>query len=215
MLSLLGSLVGGLLGRSAQDRANDANIYAAQNQVRWRVADAQAAGINPLAALGMSPVGPIAQPVTALGDAVGAGVRDYAARRSAARSERLAEDLLRSQIRATDAQTLDTLAQAQSRSVNQAARAAAIGGAAPTLNVVSDPLGGSYVVDPRTTAAGEIGSQYGMIAMEAHGFPSWIRDGALSWSDPLGERFSDPVRPRRRPGGLGRAILPSRFSTRR
>lgn len=50
-----------------------------QNQIQWRVADAKKAGIHPLAALGMSPIGNAA-PATGsvMGDAV-AGVADAAA----------------------------------------------------------------------------------------------------------------------------------------
>lgn len=51
-----GSVVGGLLGQSASAQANEQNYQAqkefAQNGIRWRVADAKAAGLHPLAALG-------------------------------------------------------------------------------------------------------------------------------------------------------------------
>lgn len=51
-----GSVVGGLLGQSASAQASAQNYAAqkefAQNGIRWRVADAKAAGLHPLAALG-------------------------------------------------------------------------------------------------------------------------------------------------------------------
>lgn len=47
--------------RRSQERANQANEDYAKNQVSYRVADANRAGIHPLAALGMSDVGPMAQ----------------------------------------------------------------------------------------------------------------------------------------------------------
>lgn len=53
------NLVGGLIGASESRRAAERNANLqrefAQHGVRWRVQDAQAAGIHPLAALGMSP----------------------------------------------------------------------------------------------------------------------------------------------------------------
>lgn len=63
LISALGSLAGGLFGRSAAKDAQQAqqqmaaqNIQLqqefAQNGIQWRVADAQKAGIHPLAALG-------------------------------------------------------------------------------------------------------------------------------------------------------------------
>ena len=51
-----GSVVGGLLGNAASAQASEQNYQAqkefAQNGIRWRVADAKAAGLHPLAALG-------------------------------------------------------------------------------------------------------------------------------------------------------------------
>lgn len=53
-----GSVVGGLLGNAASAQASQQNYQAqkefAQNGIRWRVADAKAAGLHPLAALGAS-----------------------------------------------------------------------------------------------------------------------------------------------------------------
>lgn len=50
------SLLGGIFGQSSASKANKANLKAqkefAQNGIRWKVADAQAAGLHPLAALG-------------------------------------------------------------------------------------------------------------------------------------------------------------------
>lgn len=58
-------IIGGIAGMNQQDRANQAQIDMAykqiemakefaQNGIRWRVADAEAAGLHPLAALGAS-----------------------------------------------------------------------------------------------------------------------------------------------------------------
>lgn len=60
LISAGASLAGGLLSARSTSRANAANEAlqrdAAQNQVQWRVADANKAGVSPLVALGMSPV---------------------------------------------------------------------------------------------------------------------------------------------------------------
>lgn len=60
LISAGAGLIGGLLGNKANAKANDQNAAlqkeAAQNQVQWRVADANKAGVSPLVALGMSPI---------------------------------------------------------------------------------------------------------------------------------------------------------------
>lgn len=56
IISGLGSLAGGLFGQSSQSRQAESQAELqkefAKNSIRWRVADAKAAGIHPLAALG-------------------------------------------------------------------------------------------------------------------------------------------------------------------
>lgn len=56
IISTVGNLLGGLLGRQSQSEANAQNIALqkqfAQQGIRWRVEDAKAAGIHPLYALG-------------------------------------------------------------------------------------------------------------------------------------------------------------------
>ena len=56
MLNFLGSiaapLIGGLFNNRRQDQQSDLQREFAQNGIRWKVADAEAAGIHPLAALG-------------------------------------------------------------------------------------------------------------------------------------------------------------------
>ena len=60
LISAGSSLLSGLLGSRATKEANKDNAAlqkeAAQNQVQWRVADANKAGVSPLAALGMTPI---------------------------------------------------------------------------------------------------------------------------------------------------------------
>ena len=58
IISAGASLLGGAIGRNSQKNANENNAALqkefAQNSIRWKVADAEAAGIHPLAALGAS-----------------------------------------------------------------------------------------------------------------------------------------------------------------
>lgn len=56
--AVLPSIAGGLLGKKSQEDANERNYQMqkefAQNSIRWKVADARAAGVHPLFALGAS-----------------------------------------------------------------------------------------------------------------------------------------------------------------
>lgn len=56
LISAGASLLGGLLGKSSQEKANEQNIALqkefAQNSIQWKAADALKAGIHPLYAMG-------------------------------------------------------------------------------------------------------------------------------------------------------------------
>lgn len=81
-----GNIIGGFMAQDAQRSANKANARQAeadrmmqrefaQHGVRWKVADARAAGISPLVALGMNPISASpsaigAAPETGMADAV-------------------------------------------------------------------------------------------------------------------------------------------------
>ncbi|MEM2002536.1 MAG: hypothetical protein QXT77_07835, partial [Candidatus Methanomethylicaceae archaeon] len=73
LIGAAGSLLGGLFGSSAKKQEVAYQREFAQHGVRWRVADAQAAGIHPLAALGANL--PSYQPV-GLGDDLARGFSD-------------------------------------------------------------------------------------------------------------------------------------------
>lgn len=64
IVSAVGGLAGGLLSAKSQRSANAANAAMqkefAQNGIRWKVADAKAAGLHPLAALGAQTMSPSA-----------------------------------------------------------------------------------------------------------------------------------------------------------
>lgn len=81
ILGAIGSVVGGLFGKSAQDKQMEMQKQYAQNRVQWTAADARKAGIHPLAALGgagapsYTPIGgnPIGQGIAAGAAQLGKG----------------------------------------------------------------------------------------------------------------------------------------------
>ena len=127
------SLFGSFFNRNENRRATSLNNAEARRQfnevqhrtVQNRVADARAAGISPLAALGISPVNPnahfipgqpasgssIGEGLALAGDAVAKGVESSSA--TAKTAQALAARLTASQIKATDAQALKSEAEAQ------------------------------------------------------------------------------------------------------
>lgn len=127
--SIGGSIVSGLFGASAAKKAQQRE----DTSIQRRVADAKAAGIHPLAALGAS-----VNPVTAIpstGSAIGEGIKELSS--TVGEKAQLENDLLRSQIRQTDAAT--SVAAATSRSLIAQAEAKTRGALdeGPDL---SDPL---------------------------------------------------------------------------
>jgi len=55
LLGLAGSVVSGILGNRQANKQMDMQKEFAQEGVQWKVADAKAAGVHPMAALGMQP----------------------------------------------------------------------------------------------------------------------------------------------------------------
>lgn len=121
------NILGGILGRSSNEdqmaKNRQMQMDFAQHGIQWKVEDAKAAGIHPMAALGASTMSPAIQTMQ---DPLGSGVaaagqdisRAVAAGASAEQKEvakvlaaqtvernSLQNDLLRSQIRRMDAQT--------------------------------------------------------------------------------------------------------------
>jgi len=128
--SIGGSIVSGLFGQSAAKKAQQRE----DTSIQRRVADAKAAGIHPLAALGAS-----VNPVTAIpstGSAVGEGIKELASS-IPKESENLQNELLRAQIRNTDAQTSVAAATSRSLIAEAAAKTRGVLDQGPDL---SDPL---------------------------------------------------------------------------
>lgn len=105
------NLLSGMMGKDAQEDANAQAKEAAQMGIRWRVADAKAAGLHPLFALGGGAATYSPAPVTAMADAIGRMGQDLsrAAGAQTTPSEKEARDLqlqlVRSQIAESDART--------------------------------------------------------------------------------------------------------------
>lgn len=179
-----GALVGGLFGRSSQRRAERAAERQFATRIQTTVADAKAAGIHPLAALGAS-TGPMPAMVNSgspMGDAIGsavAGLGDaygqYRARKDqekadagmAAESEARV-GLLRAQTRQADAEAAATAAEAQSRTMVAAARAGSVGATTRSPTQPPRDYGGGERTDPfglrannRLPDASRVTSRYG------------------------------------------------------
>lgn len=103
LVGAVGDVFGGLMNTSSAQAINSANLaqqmFLANNSVSMRVADAKRAGINPLAALGVSSPGFVGATPTEPGSGVAAAGQDIARAISANkdRSDKL-DDLQRAEI---------------------------------------------------------------------------------------------------------------------
>jgi len=151
-----------------------------KQQIQFRVADAKAAGISPLAALGanIQPVG--SQPL--LGDSALAGLKNIGDQLAPPEAQRLANEETRARIRATEAQTMETVA--RSRTIAMGARqppGAVVGttarpgrgGGVPGSPPQNPELGlgvfGRLGADPSVADAQAVQDRYGDIAENLHG----------------------------------------------
>lgn len=148
--------------------------------VQMRVADAKAAGIHPLAALGAN-IQPVAsQPL--MGDAALAGLKGLGDKLAPTEEQRLANEETRARIRATEAQTMETMA--RSRTIAMGARqppGAVVGtsvrpgrgGGVPGSPPQNPELGlgvfGRLGADPSVADAQAVQDRYGDIAENLHG----------------------------------------------
>lgn len=105
------AIVGSYTNKKEGKRAWRRTKVLNQNQIQWRVADAQRAGVSPLAALGMSPIGQF--PMTSSGDLAADAVRgvgDAAAGYFRSRGARAAETAA---LRESSARTAEALSAAE------------------------------------------------------------------------------------------------------
>ena len=183
-ISAAGSLLGGLFGQSQADKQADLQKEFAKNSIRWRVKDATAAGVHPLYALGAPTVSYAPQAVGAdlasgisnagqdIGRAVAAGMTPES--KSASILEALTldraaleNDLLRSQIRATNA-------------------AGTAAGLPSVLGDPADPLkiaGVSISRNPGWSDAQDIENRYGELGDYLYGVPVMATDAKATVSD--------------------------------
>jgi len=167
---MFGDIIGALIGAGANmwssSQTNKANERSMKHGVQWRVADAKAAGIHPLAALGanMQPVP--SQPL--LGDAAIAGLSG-AAKKAFEEKDQLAEDEQRARIANTQAQT--ALLNARSRSVSMGARQPA--GTVSPVPIRSGDLG-TVTRNERYSRAQDAQDEFGDVVENVVGIPSYM-----------------------------------------
>lgn len=147
MFGALGSLVGGLLGKdAARDAAGinrDMQRQFAQYGIRWKVDDAKAAGIHPLAALGASThsFSPVFQGDNSLGEGLARAGQDISRSIEATRTQR-ERDLARSaqdaamQVQARESAARVSMYEAQANLANaQAHKLTFVGPPMPSADV--------------------------------------------------------------------------------
>lgn len=137
IISGIGSLAGGLIGRSGAQDAAEAQDKFQRNFVQIRAKDARKAGIHPLAALGAS--APAYTPVntaSALADGVAAAAGDIGRAVGKSGKERLQFRAVESEIKVNEQQA--ALLAAQRLSVEQGIRNQAQG-AVPAKNPLPSP----------------------------------------------------------------------------
>lgn len=184
------SLLGGMMGQSAADKQADLQKQFAQKGIQWKVADAKAAGIHPLYALGAntvsySPVsvgGGFESALPAMGQDISRAVEAVASAPERAMSKsmellqlenaKLQNDMLKAQI---------------AGQVTNNVRNAQVGPPMPILNerlqgpqrTTSVRLGGkTFEFDPGTSDIGQIAEdRYG------EGPASWAAGTSAMWND--------------------------------
>lgn len=188
-VSAAANFVGGLLGNKQQEQGQEKEIAAqkefATNGLRWRVEDAKAAGISPVAALGFS--GPSYSPV-------GLGSNDTASAFSAA-----GQDIGRAiQSTRTDAEKVDAytrqiqalnvehgsleneVLRSQLRRMNQVSMPSfPTASGSGDLNIGGLPFATGYDLSGRpgrTSTASAVQNQYGDRAEDLYGIPRGIWD---------------------------------------
>lgn len=126
LISAGGSLLGGLFGSSSASKDRAAQMDLAKHGISYRVADAKASGIHPLAALGASQANYTPVGDGGLGDSVGRA--GEAVSRALDPLNKAQLDVLRSEAERNRAEAANQVAAARSRTMIQAQRNVAIGG---------------------------------------------------------------------------------------
>lgn len=115
--ALLGPAVSGLFGAFGRHQDNNRQ----DSEIQRRVADGRRAGLSPLASIGASTAGTIPSSVGTTGQALGDAIGGYLDREHVEEKRKLENDLLRAQIKQSNAGAEADLINARSRSLLSAA----------------------------------------------------------------------------------------------
>jgi len=231
--SLIGagaSLIGGFMNNNAQQQANQANIASteaanaaniaasqeanqknyeaqkefAQNGLRWKVADANAAGIHPVYAMGAQPmnfapsfVGSNSMASTSLsgnpGDGVAAAGQDIG--RAIAATETNEERALRALTLERAGLENDLLRTQIRRQVMETGPSFPDAGGTDTSLAILKHLFGNVPLGPHSSAS-DVQNEYGEVVGDVHGIGRWIHDMSSAAANHLANM------PNRRPARL-------------
>lgn len=193
IISAIGGIAGSLLGNQQRNKELEAAQVAQReawarddSAIQRRVADAKAAGIHPLAALGAPLSGSsFAAPVgsTDTGAAIGDAISEVGRGLEAARDRELAEMELRSRIKVNETSAM--LNAARSRTAIAEAQKLS---REPDPIQIHSPLG-KFTTGPYT-AQQDVEDEYGGIIGEAYGVGRAAREG-VDW---LWERSGDAAK---------------------
>ena len=149
--------IGGLLSDQSRERQNQANIdnqkLFAKKGLQWKAADAKAAGLHPLFAMGAPTMSFTPNPVT--GSGVGDALQTMARKAKTAKIDKLNQELLRQQIAESHSRTANNILENQMRKANfieQQLEASAIKTDQAMANAVQDAqLQADVMAKTRTT----------------------------------------------------------------
>lgn len=167
LISAGANLIGGVLGRKSQEDANAANLKHqqefAQQGVRWRVEDAKAAGVHPLAALGaqLHQFAPSVVGDTSMPGALSAAGQDIS--RGIAATSTASERAYSDSVKAMTLERMGLENRLLGAQIVQTQRAG-LGPAFPSRVAESDTLrlgGNTIVPDPGWSDAQDIQNRYG------------------------------------------------------
>lgn len=169
-----GSLLGGLFNQQAQERENRIARQREDTAIQRQKADAIAAGINPLAALGVSGAGSASMPVADLGGSIERAAGGVASSMVEEATFALNAAQTLSNIKLQDAQAKAMLMEAQSRTVASRLEAASRGGVGGELIL---PLPGKPGFRPSDTSKAQtVQDEYGDIVENVYGTGRLIND---------------------------------------
>jgi len=190
-------LLGGLLGKSSSDKATSRTAESAaadralqkefaKNGIRWKVADAEAAGLHPLAAIGAqgasySPVSAQFTADTSMPSALSGMGQDIsrAITASSSKKDRVTASILKDQLIRKGSLENDLL-QAQITRLKSAQVGPGVPSEARVETVApgQSAIGawGEFDIKPGETSAQSLEDIYGDIAGDVEGLPRYIRD---------------------------------------